>query len=58
MANKKTILSLSIDISLKDRLLELSKKSDKKMAELIKEVLEENLPRVEAKYGIQQKLKL
>jgi hypothetical protein len=52
----RTTLSLSIDIILKERLLEVSKKSNISMAKLIEELLKENLPRYEKKYQLQQKI--
>lgn len=52
----RTTLSLSIDIGLKERLYEVSKKSNIPMAKLIEELLKENLPRYEKKYELQQKI--
>ncbi len=52
----RTTLSLSIDAALKDRLHEVSKKSNISMAKLIEELLKENLPRYEKKYQLQQKI--
>jgi hypothetical protein len=52
----RTTLSLSINIILKARLLEVSKKSNISMAKLIEELLKENLPRYEKKYHLQQKI--
>lgn len=52
----RTTLSLSIEISLKERLLQVSKKSNIPMAKLIEELLKENLPKYEKKYQLQQKI--
>jgi hypothetical protein len=52
----RTTLSLSIDMILKERLLEVSKRSNISMAKLIEELLKENLPRYEKKYQLQQKI--
>jgi predicted HicB family RNase H-like nuclease len=51
-----TTFSLSIDISLKERLHEVSKKSNISMAKLIEELLKEDLPQYEKKYQLQQKI--
>jgi predicted DNA-binding protein len=54
----KTTLSLSIDAALKERLYDISKASDKPIAEIIAEILNKHLPEYEKGYSIQPSLNL
>jgi predicted DNA-binding protein len=54
----KTALSLYIDVSLKERLHDLSLASDKSMAEIIAEILNKHLPDYEKNYSVQPRLNL
>ena len=54
----KTMLSLSIDMALGERLRDLSRESGMAIAKIIAETLNEKLPDYEKRYSIQPRLDL